>query len=224
MQKERQEGYRQARERTSLKHKRMTLGLPYQYTPPVPPTASTCMSSPSPTPSPSSPHTSVPKHDLPISSTTTLPFSYGTTTPPLICESPLPVWPCDGLCPPDYLSLDAAFSPDGDDTPLVLAFGACKDDQVSWEGADGSSMSTALFDILSATPNPTLTELMSRLSMRMHSSALKRHWEWRDYKRRLKAFIGMGGTQTYGKEEEGWAEDIENFQDPQVRSSGFCER
>ncbi|KIY68181.1 hypothetical protein CYLTODRAFT_489998 [Cylindrobasidium torrendii FP15055 ss-10] len=211
MQKQRQERYRQARGRS--KQKLMTLGLPYQYAPPIQLGSSARMTSPLPSPSPL--RTSVPKHDLPISSTTTLPCTSGETTP-VIYDSPQPLWACDGLCDPDHFSLDGLGALRTDETPLVLAFGACKDDQQSWEDADGSSMSTALVDILSGNPNPTLSELMSLLSVRMHSHALKRHLEWKDYKQRWKAYLSKGGKRKSVKSTQ--PQDIDNFQDPQLSS------
>ncbi|KIY68186.1 hypothetical protein CYLTODRAFT_374758 [Cylindrobasidium torrendii FP15055 ss-10] len=228
MQKERQEGYRQARQRS--KSKRMSIRSTYHPTPAAPPNTPATIIDESPSPTP--PLTPKPMHNRGLSLTTTpiatppaeRPIERQLMSPLELCESPVALWPCDGWCQhnvpratshqPHCSALGGPARRDTD-TPLVLAFGACKDDQISWEDASGASMSSALVSILSSSPNPTLTELMGNVSREMHRRALDLHIRGKKYKKEWKLYKRRGGKR---KNAAAAVVEIDNFQDPQLSS------
>lgn len=209
MQKERQEGYRQARKPPStLRWSHLAAALALSKWKP-----SASLPSPSTPPGETVQKCETFPKDFRLRKERTADSKKGFMTPRRRCDSPAPMYPCDGWCEGRQTRLQSS----AEAGVFVLAFGACKDDQESWEDADGSSMSTALVDILSAKPNVKLSDLMSRLSVKMHSSAVSRHRKGKDYKRSLKSYVRMTGR----KMRRRWEGDIDNFQEPQVRFSNW---
>ncbi|KAJ7136907.1 hypothetical protein C8R44DRAFT_869002 [Mycena epipterygia] len=108
------------------------------------------------------------------------------------CESPEPVWPCQGnRC----REAGHGHEKEGEEAD-VISFASCKDYQVSWEDGSGGSMTRELVRILERDPHPTLRALVTGVSHALHRMSLKRHLEVRQYKRDLKtynAYMAAGG-------------------------------
>ncbi|KAF8903597.1 peptidase C14, caspase domain-containing protein [Mucidula mucida] len=121
-----------------------------------------------------------------------------------LCESPVALFPCDGWC---------TTTPDGaaHEMAQVISLGSCKDGQISWEDC-GKSMTTALVQILKENPNPSLKDLMLRVSHELHKSAINVHDGAKKYKKNMKEYRRRGGKQP------AVPTDMDNFQDPQLSS------
>ncbi|KAF8879360.1 caspase domain-containing protein [Infundibulicybe gibba] len=105
---------------------------------------------------------------------------YDTPSSPIQrSTSPDPLFPCTGFCD-DHTDT----SPDKE--AYVISLASCRDDQLTWEDADGKSMTQILAKILEKDPHPNLHELMTRVSHEIHKTCLKVHEAGRKYKRRLK--------------------------------------
>ncbi|KAF7313830.1 Mitochondrial chaperone BCS1 [Mycena chlorophos] len=98
------------------------------------------------------------------------------------CDSPVPVWPCDGVTCRDS---SHGYNDDGAD---VISLASCKDHQLSWEDSSGGSMTRELVRILDQDPHPTLRSLLTGVSHALHRMSLDRHLATRKYKRDLKAW------------------------------------
>ncbi|KAF7324728.1 Mitochondrial chaperone BCS1 [Mycena kentingensis (nom. inval.)] len=99
------------------------------------------------------------------------------------CDSPAPVWPCDGHC------RDRAHGHDLEESEAeVISLASCKDSQLSWEDENGGSMTSELVRILDRDPHPTLRALLAHVSFGLHRMSLHRHVKTRAYKHDLKAY------------------------------------
>ncbi|KAJ7775646.1 caspase domain-containing protein [Mycena maculata] len=99
------------------------------------------------------------------------------------CESPEPVWACEG----DKCREPGHGHEEGDRAE-VISLASCKDYQLSWEDADGGSMTRELVRILERDPHPTLRTLVTNVSHALHRMSLERHMETRRYKRDCKKY------------------------------------
>ncbi|CAK5282534.1 unnamed protein product [Mycena citricolor] len=106
-----------------------------------------------------------------------------TASPNRACESPSPVWVCQGDCRSTHRRTD-----DDAETASVISLASCKDYQLSWEDADGGSMTRELVRILEKDPHPTLRALVTGVSHALHRMTLDRHIEAKAYKRALKKY------------------------------------
>ncbi|KAJ7881140.1 caspase domain-containing protein [Mycena olivaceomarginata] len=102
------------------------------------------------------------------------------------CESPAPVWPCTG-----WACRDPAHQHDEEVKASVISLASCKDHQLSWETADGGSMTKELVRILERDPHPTLRSLITSVSHALHGMSLERHLETRRYKRDVKKYAAF---------------------------------
>ncbi|KAF7303788.1 Mitochondrial chaperone BCS1 [Mycena indigotica] len=100
------------------------------------------------------------------------------------CDSPAPVWECDGNC------RDRTHTHD-EERAEVISLASCKDHQLSWEDSEGGSMTRELVRILNQDPHPTLRALMMRVSYGLHATTLDRHLATRKYKRKVKKYLAM---------------------------------
>ncbi|KAF7967801.1 hypothetical protein HWV62_32991 [Athelia sp. TMB] len=125
------------------------------------------------------------------------------------CDSPTPVWECDGYCR-DRQQLHAA------ERANIICISACTDAQETWESPDGSSLTMVLVSILKDNPRPTLQELMQRLNFRAHDQARELHGATVQWKKERKAFRKGRPTSTKSREEISGEKD--NFWDPQMAS------
>ncbi|KAJ7266527.1 caspase domain-containing protein [Mycena rebaudengoi] len=95
----------------------------------------------------------------------------------LVCDSPISRWPCDGWCRDSgRVHADDGVKAD------VVSLAACRDEELAWDDATGFSMSRALIEILQAEPNPTLKNLVTKLSHGLRKLAFVRHGNLRDNK------------------------------------------
>ncbi|KAJ7279716.1 peptidase C14, caspase domain-containing protein [Mycena rebaudengoi] len=102
-----------------------------------------------------------------------------------LCESPLNLF-CNGWCRNPGYDTNQAVDDAQRDVAEVICLAACKDSELSWENADGVSMTSALVDVLSKTPHPTLQELVTTISHTIHGMTRERHRKanaWRKYRR-----------------------------------------
>ncbi|KAJ7618651.1 caspase domain-containing protein [Roridomyces roridus] len=102
------------------------------------------------------------------------------------CESPEPVWLCQGTHCRD--AEHGHLEEDLEEKAEVISLASCKDSQLSWEDADGGSMTRELVRILEKDPHPTYRALLASVSHAMHNMSLKRHIDTRRYKRECKRY------------------------------------
>ncbi|KAJ7189908.1 caspase domain-containing protein [Mycena pura] len=149
------------------------------------------------------------------SDTATLIDSAGTpcTTAGTACDSPEAAY-CQGWCGRSkddklFSGTQAQNSPEREFAD-VISLAACKDSEVSWENAEGISMTWALIHVLTEDAHPTLRELVTKISHALHALARERHSRASAWMRYRKAHAmrssGLGSF------------DTESFQHPQVAS------
>jgi hypothetical protein len=126
------------------------------------------------------------------------------------CDSPTPVWECEGDCNNIYTpTTDAAH---------VICVSACKDAQRAWEGPDGASITMELIKILRGNPHPSLKDLMLRLSHRTHERCLQVHQSTRQYKQFWREQQAIQGAAPLNCLADSFCGEMDNFQDPQLAS------
>ncbi|KAJ7463624.1 peptidase C14, caspase domain-containing protein [Mycena latifolia] len=124
-----------------------------------------------------------------------------------LCESPLAAF-CHGWC-------RAANGPGllhaaNEEFADVISLASCKDSELSWEEADGMSMTRALVEVLKHNPHPTLRDLVTKISHTLHGLARERHLRTKAWKRYREAHaIKSSGLGSF---------DTETFQHPQLAS------
>ncbi|KAJ7032868.1 hypothetical protein C8F04DRAFT_639334 [Mycena alexandri] len=102
------------------------------------------------------------------------------------CESPAPVWVCQGW---NCRDPEHGHALGGEEERAeVISLASCKDYQLTWEDKDGGSMTRELVRILERDPHPTLRTLVTNVSHALHRMTLERHLEIRRYKRDLKRY------------------------------------
>ncbi|KAJ7438720.1 caspase domain-containing protein [Mycena galericulata] len=101
------------------------------------------------------------------------------------CDSPEPVWACQGNC------RDPGHGHEANDKAEVISLASCKDSQLSWEDGNGGSMTRELVRILERDPHPTLRALVTGVSHALHRMSLERHVETRRYKRDVKKYAAF---------------------------------
>ncbi|KAJ7151768.1 caspase domain-containing protein [Mycena crocata] len=99
------------------------------------------------------------------------------------CDSPEAVYPCQGWC-----AEPGHGHPVEPNKADVVSLASCKDYQLSWEDANGGSMTSELVRILERDPHPTIRSLVTRVSHALHRMTLERHIETRRYKREMKVY------------------------------------
>ncbi|KAF9014363.1 hypothetical protein BDZ89DRAFT_1142399 [Hymenopellis radicata] len=125
------------------------------------------------------------------------------TSPIEVCESPVAMYPCNGWC---------KFSPTDDaGTAKVLSLSCCEDSQIAWEFR-GSSMTAALVNTLKDNPNPSLRDLVLRVSHELHKCSLNAHDAARTYSKAMREYRKRGGKCLAAPV------NMDNFQDPQLSS------
>ncbi|KAF9025002.1 hypothetical protein BDZ89DRAFT_1135702 [Hymenopellis radicata] len=97
-----------------------------------------------------------------------------------LCESPITLFhfPCDGWCKPDGSEHEMA---------QVISLGSCTHSHIFW--------TSALVKILRENPNPSLKDLMLRVSHDLHKSAINMHDGSKEYKKAMKQYWRWGGKQ-----------------------------
>jgi hypothetical protein len=96
----------------------------------------------------------------------------------------------------------------------VLCFSACKDRQIAWENAhDKESLTMAMICTLRESPNPTLKDLMTRLSHRTYELSFRLHQTARQWKKDHRPPTGSPPGEPLENPLE-----MDNFQDPQLAS------
>jgi len=127
------------------------------------------------------------------------------------CDSPLALF-CEGS------SCRSSTRPSSPvERAEVISFSSCKDNQESWEDADGASMTEALIRILRKNPHPSLKSLLTDVSHALHDAALLRHRETRTYKKKLKMFKrSRKRPVAVVTSQDGF--EMNNFQDPELAS------
>ncbi|KAL0060221.1 hypothetical protein AAF712_012976 [Marasmius tenuissimus] len=146
----------------------------------------------------------------------------------IICESPVEEF-CTGNCretPSPIVgrrpTLESANNPVSVESPLeqlanVMSLGSCEDSQLTWEDAEGHSMTQMVVDLLSRDPHPTLSDFMIKLSHTMHDRYLHMHRVNKEYKQRKKRWRSKKSRKASPEGDTNGAE-ISNFQDPQLSS------
>jgi len=129
------------------------------------------------------------------------------SSPPPQCSSPDPLWPCTGYC--------TATSPK---EANVISLAACKDDQLSWEDGEGSSMTKALIKVLKDDPHPNLRDLMTRIAHELHTFHLGLHRHARAYRKKLKEVNLKRAAKHLPLIIPPDKPEMDNFQDPQLSS------
>ncbi|KAF8913510.1 caspase domain-containing protein [Mucidula mucida] len=126
------------------------------------------------------------------------------TSPTQVCESPVAIYPCNGWC---------KFSPGDDDGKAkVVSLSCCEDSQIAWEFR-GSSMTAALVKTLGGkNPNPSLRDLILRVSHELHKCSLVAHDAAKQYSKEVREYRKRGGKGPTVPV------DMNNFQDPQLSS------
>ncbi|KAF8959333.1 caspase domain-containing protein [Flammula alnicola] len=127
------------------------------------------------------------------------------------CMSPVAMY-CTGHCREnDLLTYEDAVQAD------VISISSSKDSQISWEAANGTSMTQALVKILNNNAHPTFHDLLTLVSHDIHSFYVDLHSRAREYKKKVQAAnrakIKMGK-----KIKEGDLVEMNNFQNPQLSS------
>lgn len=126
----------------------------------------------------------------------------GTPSSPIErSSSPAPVGPhfeCDGWCREDGWQYCPAWQ------PHVISLSACKDSQFAWEDSTGKSMTQVLIEVLKKYPEPSMRDLMTHVSHRIHRHLLELHKAAREVRK-------CRGNPDFKLEKD-------NFQDPQLAS------
>ncbi|KAJ7157715.1 hypothetical protein C8R43DRAFT_405204 [Mycena crocata] len=92
----------------------------------------------------------------------------------------------------------------------VISLGSCKDSELSWENEEGMGMTSALVQVLTEDPHPTLRALVTRISHTLHGQTLQRNQRAKAWKRyRRTQGITSSGSGSF---------DTETFQHPQIAS------
>ncbi|KAG6855663.1 hypothetical protein H0H87_012332 [Tephrocybe sp. NHM501043] len=99
----------------------------------------------------------------------------------------------------------------------VISISASKDEQISWEDADGGSMTKALVNILKANPHPPLVHLLRDISHELHDLYLKLHTSSRIYRKRVRELNKRRARRGLSPYEIPVVPrpEMDNFQDPQ---------
>ncbi|KAI9431485.1 caspase domain-containing protein [Lactarius indigo] len=118
-------------------------------------------------------------------------------TSPMLCDSPMRLFACDGWC-----QYDAGTIPH----PKVLSLSSCSDSQLAWEGPNGS-FTTVLCKYLKTRPRPSYRDLMSHVNFALHENSLELH-KYTRYQKKEAAF-GRG---------DGFDGELDDFQEPQLSS------
>ncbi|EIN08223.1 hypothetical protein PUNSTDRAFT_134614 [Punctularia strigosozonata HHB-11173 SS5] len=92
------------------------------------------------------------------------------------CMSPISEhFKCDGWCTPES----------GENKPRVVALAAAGDNHLTWDLAEGGTLTIALIDILKTKPEMPFDKLMTELSYRLYEMAQRVHqWSRDQYKKR----------------------------------------
>ncbi|KAK1223551.1 hypothetical protein PQX77_013573 [Marasmius sp. AFHP31] len=98
-----------------------------------------------------------------------------------------------------------------------MSLGSCEDNQLTWEDAEGHSMTQMVVDLLSKDPHPTLNDFMMKLSHTMHDRYLHMHRANKAFKQRRKRWR-LKKSQKASPEGDTNGAEISNFQDPQLSS------
>ncbi|KAG5730380.1 Metacaspase-1 [Termitomyces sp. T112] len=135
---------------------------------------------------------------------------YGTFSSPIEqCDSPDSMWACNGWCHPEVPK-----------HANVISLAACKDEQLSWEAADGSSMTAALVKILRSDPHPQIHHLLRDISHCLHDMYLRLHDSGRRIRKQVRELnkkrVARGlPSRDFPPE---FKPEMDNFQDPQISS------
>ncbi|KAI9438830.1 hypothetical protein H4582DRAFT_2146753 [Lactarius indigo] len=116
---------------------------------------------------------------------------------PVLCDSPVPLFECDGWCQYDTFT-----------HPKVLSLSPCSDSQRAWEGPNGS-LTTVLCNYLRTQSRPSYRDLMSHVNFALHENALELH-KYTHYQKKAAAF----------GQENGFDGELDDFQEPQLSSFG----
>ncbi|KAK7447389.1 hypothetical protein VKT23_014099 [Stygiomarasmius scandens] len=100
----------------------------------------------------------------------------------------------------------------------VISLSSCRDNQLAWESADGTSMTQFLVRQLRKQTHPSLAHLMAGISHDLHKSAVDMHRQtkaykksWVDYRKKKKLAKPRTASDTHGLE-------MNNFQNPELSS------
>ncbi|KAH9165606.1 hypothetical protein EDB89DRAFT_2008573 [Lactarius sanguifluus] len=114
--------------------------------------------------------------------------------PPTLCESPVPMFECDGWCDYDFHSY-----------PIVLSLSASSDPQRAWEGPRGS-LTTVLCKYLETQPRPSYRDLLSHINFALHENS---HELYKHIREQRKAVLRNGSD---------FDGEMVNFQGPLLSS------
>ncbi|KAJ3508179.1 hypothetical protein NLJ89_g5898 [Agrocybe chaxingu] len=127
------------------------------------------------------------------------------------CASPEMLY-CSGDCRDNPL-----FERDGSDQADVISLSSAGDSQRAWEGADGTSMTQALVQLLRNDPHPTLHNLLTHVSHDLHRFYLNLHVKAREYRKMIEK--RNEERKKKGKKPKlGDVVEMNNFQNPQLSS------
>ncbi|KAJ7891831.1 caspase domain-containing protein [Mycena olivaceomarginata] len=150
------------------------------------------------------------------------------------CASPAPMFECDRWCR-ERDETAAEMETDSEDAggakgrvrADVISLASCEDSQVTYEDAEGNSMTSALVDILRSDPNQSLKDVLLSVSHAMHEKALIRHTNAKKYNRDFKALVARMKLAVNRRLFEyalllgtfGYEFDMDNFENPVLASA-----
>ncbi|KAG6811515.1 hypothetical protein H0H92_007069 [Tricholoma furcatifolium] len=151
---------------------------------------------------------------------------YDSPSSPIVrCTSPDSMWPCTGYCQPELPAEANVVGPkhsDGSDVVIEenqqIALSACKDDQLSWEDVDGSSMTTLIIEA-ELDPHPPLFDLLRDVSHKLHGFYLRLHGGARAHRKKIREVNKLRVAKGLRPRPiPADPPEMDNFQDPQLSS------
>ncbi|KAJ7502590.1 caspase domain-containing protein [Mycena galericulata] len=107
------------------------------------------------------------------------------------CESPIAMFACTGWCrDPKKCAVETEPSSESSNRVKahVVSLASCKDSQITYEDAEGKSMTSSLVEILRRKPNQSLKDVLVYVSHAMHTKAVIRHEKAKIFKKKRKAY------------------------------------
>ncbi|KAF7325403.1 Metacaspase type II [Mycena venus] len=102
------------------------------------------------------------------------------------CDSPTTMFECTGWCRDlNRIAPENAASSGGVQAD-VISLASCKDSELTYEDADGKSMTSALVETLRRNPNQSLKDVLVFVSHAVHTKTLLRHSSTKKYRKDVK--------------------------------------